>query len=112
MEVITIIISVVQGVAALITLLILLSKTFREWVFGKKRIKEEADNEKKDQIDATKSLLRNEITHIYYKNVLREEIRAYEYENVAYLYSSYKGLGGNSYVDKIWEEMQDWKIIP
>lgn len=34
----------------------------------------------------------------------------YEYENLERLYKQYKKLGGNSFVDKVWNEVQEWKI--
>ena len=112
MDIVMTIVTVIQGVATLITLLILLSDKFRSFIFGKRKEKENSEQEKSYHTEATRSLLRNEITHIYYKNLFNCEIRSYEYENVSYLYNSYKNLGGNSYIDKIWEEMQNWKIIP
>jgi len=64
------------------------------------------------QKEALKCLLRNEIIHIYYKNLDKKELRQFEYESVMYLCKAYKALKGNSFVDKIYSEIKDeWKII-
>lgn len=61
--------------------------------------------------DGTKCQLRNEMLHIYYNNIKTGEIRQYEYENFIMLYEAYKALGGNSFIDKIYEEIHDLDII-
>lgn len=55
--------------------------------------------------------LRSEMLQIYYHNREAKEIRQYEYENFVMLYEAYKALKGNSFVDKIYEEVHDWEII-
>lgn len=61
--------------------------------------------------DGTKCQLRNEMLHIYYHNKDDKRIRQYEYENFVYLYEAYKALHGNSFIDKIYEEVKTWEII-
>ena len=56
-------------------------------------------------------LLRSEMLRIYYHNKDKGEIRQYEYENFVLLYEAYKKLRGNSFIDKIYEEVKKWKII-
>lgn len=58
-----------------------------------------------------KCLLRNEMLHIYYRHKDSGEIRQYEYENFVLLYEAYKKLKGNSFIDKIYEEVKKWKVI-
>lgn len=60
--------------------------------------------------NGTKCQLRNEMLHIYYRHCDTKEIRQYEYENFVFLYEAYKALGGNSFIDKIYEEIQTYKI--
>ncbi len=60
--------------------------------------------------NGTKCQLRSEMLRIYYHNLERREIRQYEYENFVYLYEAYKALKGNSFIDKIYKEVQTWKI--
>ena len=61
--------------------------------------------------DGTKCQLRSEMLRIYYRNIESKTIRQYEYENFVFLYEAYKSLRGNSFIDKIWSEVQEWKVI-
>lgn len=62
--------------------------------------------------EGTKCQLRSEMLRIYYHNRDKGEIRQYEYENFVMLYEAYKALKGNSFIDKIYEEVHSWEIIP
>lgn len=55
--------------------------------------------------------LRSEMLRIYYKNVESKTIRQYEFENFVLLYEAYKALKGNSFVDKIYEDVKEWKVV-
>lgn len=55
--------------------------------------------------------LRSEMLRIYYHNHEAETIRQYEYQNFVCLYEAYKALRGNSFVDKIYKEVQTWEVI-
>lgn len=61
--------------------------------------------------NGTKCQLRSEMLRIYYHNKDKGEIRQYEYENFVMLYEAYKALKGNSFIDKIYREVQKWKIV-
>ena len=61
--------------------------------------------------DGTKCQLRSEMLRIYYHNRESGKIRQYEYENFVYRYEAYKALKGNSFIDKIYKEVQCWEII-
>ena len=61
--------------------------------------------------NGTKCQLRSEMLRIYYHNHQLSEIRQYEYENFVALYEAYKALGGNSFIDEIYEKIKDWEII-
>ena len=61
--------------------------------------------------NGVKCQLRSEMLQIYYRNCDSGIIRQYEYENFVTLYEAYKELNGNSFVDKIYEEVHKWKII-
>jgi hypothetical protein len=61
--------------------------------------------------EGTKCQLRSEMLRIYYQNREKGEIRQYEYENFVMLYEAYKALKGNSFIDKIYEEVHSWTII-
>lgn len=55
--------------------------------------------------------LRSEMLRIYYRHRENEEIRQYEYENFVFMYEAYKTLKGNSFIDKIYREVQSWEIV-
>lgn len=59
----------------------------------------------------TKCQLRSEMLRIYYNNREAETIRQYEYENFVMLFEAYKALKGNSFIDKIHEEVHKWEIV-
>lgn len=58
-----------------------------------------------------KCQLRSDMLRIYYHNREKRTIRQYEYENFIMLYEAYKALKGNSFIDKIYEEVHEWEII-
>lgn len=58
-----------------------------------------------------KCLLRSDMLSIYYNNRETQKIRQYEYENFVLLYEAYKALKGNSFIDKIYEEVHSWEIV-
>lgn len=60
--------------------------------------------------EGTKCQLRSEMLRTYYHNKDDKKIRQYEYENFVFLYEAYKALKGNSFIDKIYEEVQSWEI--
>lgn len=62
-------------------------------------------------MNGTKCLLRSEMLRIYYRHQDSGEIRQYEYENFVYLYEAYKKLKGNSFIDKVYEEVKKFKVI-
>lgn len=62
--------------------------------------------------NGTRCQLRSEMLRIYYHNREAGKIRQFEYENFLALYEAYKSLGGNSFIDKIYREVQSWEIIP
>ena len=61
--------------------------------------------------NGTKCQLRSEMLRTYYRNKEAESIRQYELQNFILLYESYKALNGNSFVDKIHEEVMSWEVI-
>ena len=78
----------------------LLIKPIREWLFGTEKIRE-----------GQRCLLRSEIVRIYYRHKEDEQLKEYEYRNLDQCYRAYKQLGGNSFIDHIYAEMQEWDII-
>ncbi|MBQ3504186.1 MAG: hypothetical protein IJA75_05740 [Oscillospiraceae bacterium] len=78
----------------------LLIKPVREAILGTGLIRE-----------GLRCLLRAEIVRTYYRNRDGKQLREYEYKNLEFCYRAYKALKGNSFVDHIHAEMQDWEII-
>ena len=58
-----------------------------------------------------KCQLRTEMLQIYYHHRESKVIRQYDYENFVMLYEAYKALKGNSFIDKIYEEVHEWEIV-
>lgn len=61
--------------------------------------------------NGTRCQLRSEMLRIYYHNREHRTIRQYEYENFVMLYEAYKALKGNSFIDRIYAEVQEWDIV-
>lgn len=62
-------------------------------------------------VNGLRCLLRNEMLHIYYRHQETKTMRQYEYENFIFLYKAYKALRGNSFIDKIYKEIETWKVV-
>ena len=62
-------------------------------------------------IDGMKGLLRHNMMHTYYRHREEKQIRQYELEEFEAEYKAYKALHGNSFVDKIHEEVMSWEVI-
>ena len=62
-------------------------------------------------IKAQRCQLRSKMLSTYYANKESKTIRQYEFENFVFLYEAYKALKGNSFIDKINEEVRSWEII-
>lgn len=61
--------------------------------------------------DAIKCQLRHDMLHTYYKHRESQTIRQYELEDFIYLYRGYKALGGNSFIDRIKSEIDEWEVV-
>lgn len=61
-------------------------------------------------IQGIKCLLRSEMLNTYYRHKDSETIRQYELENFILLYKAYKALKGNSFIDKINNEVMSWEV--
>lgn len=61
--------------------------------------------------DSEKCQLRSIMLRTYYNHKDTKKVRQYEYENFMISYSAYKALNGNSFIDKIYKEVQTWEVI-
>lgn len=62
-------------------------------------------------VNGMRCQLRSDMLSIYYRHKDSGKIRQYEYENFVFLYEAYKALGGNSFIDKIYKEVQTWEVV-
>ena len=92
---------VAGAVLGIIGFVCFIVRPVRERVFGLQDIKE-----------GIQCQLRSDMLGTYYKHQRDCEIHQYEYENFMACYKAYKALRGNSFIDKIREEVQDWTVIP
>ena len=84
----------------IITCAVLLIRPVRERILGIRAMKE-----------GQRCLLRSEVVRLYYRHAKDRQLQEYEYRNLVQCYEGYKALGGNSFVDRIYGEMQEWEII-
>lgn len=98
-------ISMILQICSLITSLAaaiaILAKPIREKLFGTKSIE-----------NGQKCMLRAEMLRIYYEGKDNDDkVRQYEFENFVLMYAAYKALGGNSFIDKIKNEVEKMEVI-
>ncbi|MBQ4581888.1 MAG: hypothetical protein IJB04_01425 [Oscillospiraceae bacterium] len=55
--------------------------------------------------------LRSDMLRTYYHHRESETIRQYEYENFVMAYEAYRALGGNSFMEKIYDEVRTWEVV-
>ena len=61
--------------------------------------------------EGEKCQLRSTMLRTYYAHQEEKKVRQYEYENFVKSYEAYKALNGNSFIDRIYEEVAEWHII-
>ncbi len=101
LQIISLMVGIISGST---TLLILVCKPFRNWLL-------KAKSDREDRTETDKCLLRDAILTNYRAHKDTQEWTADDYENFEHLYKQYKKLKGNSFVDKLWNKVQSWKII-
>ena len=79
---------------------ILTFKPVREKVHGRRSVDE-----------GVKCLLRSNMLNTYYHHRENKKIRQFEYENFILEYKAYKCMGGNSFIDHIMEEVDEWEVV-
>lgn len=88
-------------ITSLITIFTVFIKPIREKIFGIGDVRE-----------GHKCMLRSEMLRIYYNGKDNgDKIRQHEYENFVLLYEAYKAMKGNSFIDKIYREVQKMEVI-
>lgn len=89
-----------KDICSIATCAALVVKPVREWLMGTEAIKE-----------GQRCLLRAEIVRLYHRHREEKTLREYEFKLLEQCYKAYKALGGNSFIDHIYAEMQEWEII-
>lgn len=89
-----------KDICSIATCAALVIKPVREWLMGTEALRE-----------GQRCLLRAEIVRIYYRHHDDRQLREYEYKNMKQCYDAYKALKGNSFIDRIYDEMKEWDII-
>lgn len=87
-------------IAQIITVSALMIKPLRERLFETEKIRE-----------GQRCLLRADIVRLYYRHKEDKNLREYEFKHLEHCYAAYKALDGNSFIDHIYAEMQDWEIV-
>ena len=91
---------------------VILGAVIAVWKYFKK-FKDETQDKLEKVVEGIKCQHRSEMRRIYYRNRETKLIRQYEFEDFMYHHSSYKALGGNSFIDKIYTEIvNEWEIVP
>lgn len=62
-------------------------------------------------MNGIKCLLRSEMLQIYYRHEEDKEIRQYQLQNFLRMYRAYKLLLGNSFIDRIYNEVITWHVV-
>ena len=60
--------------------------------------------------DGMRCQLRSDMLGIYYRYKKHKTIPQFEYENFTAQYGAYKALKGNSFVDKLHKDIENWEI--
>lgn len=57
-------------------------------------------------------MLRSGMLTIYYAGMDHDgRVRQHEYENFVLMYHAYKAMKGNSFIDKIYKEVQEMEVV-
>ena len=89
-----------KDICSIATCAALIIKPVREWTMGTEDIRE-----------GQRCLLRAEIVRMYYRHRDEKRLKEFEYKLEDQCYKAYKALKGNSFIDHIHAEMQEWEII-
>ena len=99
MNTFSIVVAIVDGLIVIAGAIALVFKPIRAKIFRDK-----------EQRDGVMCLLRSQMLSMYYKHRDTGEMRQYEYENFIACYDAYKAMGGNSFIDHIKEDIDEYKI--
>lgn len=78
-----------------------------------KTIREAQEKSRQEQekiCEGQKCQLRTDMMRTYYKNRDAKRLRQYEAENFVKMYQAYKAMGGNSFIDEIYNHVTQWDV--
>ena len=61
---------------------------------------------------SARDVLREKIMAVYHKNKYRRQLDENEKEALDQYYKDYKKINGNSYIDKYYNRMKRWEVVP
>lgn len=61
--------------------------------------------------EGAKCQLRSDMLRTYYHHSSEKRLRQYEKENFLLCYQAYRALGGNSFIQQVYEEVKDWEVV-
>lgn len=96
----SVIVEYARDISAISACAVILIKPLREKLFGLESLRE-----------GLRCLLRAEIVRIYYRHNDEKKLKEFEYKTIQSCYFAYKALKGNSFIDHIYNEMEEWEII-
>ena len=91
-----------------------LNEHIKQSDFERKETLEELNkvNRKLDNnLETQRNSCRNLIVDMYYKYGRYGEMPRYKHELLIKTYTNYKSMGGNSFIDELYEEMKDIKVV-
>ena len=68
------------------------------------------DSKQESVSEGQRCQLRSDMLRTYYKHKDDKKIRQYELENFILMYKAYQALNGNSFVEKIYNEVIEWEV--
>lgn len=89
-------------IAGIITAVVAIRKLFQEQA----RAREEQAKIREGQ----KCQLRSAMLRTYHDHRDEKRLRQYEAENFVMMYQAYKAMGGNSFIDEIYEHVTKWDV--
>lgn len=102
-----------QFLSLVVTTALLFIRPFREWFFGRRKKRKQEEEEENLQREVIRCLLRDAILRIYNEHSADKKLNLFDYQNLDMLHTAYKKEDGNSFVDHIWDEIQnEWDTSP
>ena len=102
MDTFLIVVQVCGGIVTIFGFVAYIQKLFRE----QRTIRQEQEKIAEGQ----KCQLRTDMMRTYYKNKDARKLRQYEAENFVKMYQAYKAMGGNSFIDEIYNHVTQWDV--